>query len=116
MLVLLAQLHQIATNRRRNANIWRILRFKDFLKCLQRQLNEAYSIRWNGAETETHVFKMAANFREKRTSITTMRAKTYAFAIFATPLISHYPLPLTIALIQTGGHKAMSSILAGPRI
>jgi hypothetical protein len=38
---------------------------------------------------------MAANFREKRTSITTMGAKTQAFDIFPTPLISHYPLPLT---------------------
>jgi hypothetical protein len=36
---------------------------------------------------------MAGNFREKRTSITTMGAKTQAFDIFPTPLISHYPLP-----------------------
>jgi hypothetical protein len=57
-------------------------------------LNEAYSICWSGAETETHLFKMAVNFREKRTSITAMGAKIQAFAIFPTPLISHYPLLL----------------------
>jgi hypothetical protein len=57
-------------------------------------LNEAYSICWSGAETGMHVFKMAANFREKRTLKTTMGAKTLAFAIFPTPLIYHYPLPL----------------------
>jgi hypothetical protein len=34
---------------------------------------------------------MAANVREKRMSITTMGAKTQAFDIFPTPLISHYP-------------------------
>jgi hypothetical protein len=55
-------------------------------------LNETYSICWSGAETETHVFKMAVNFREKRTSITTMGAKSQAFAIFLNPLflITHY--------------------------
>jgi hypothetical protein len=37
---------------------------------------------------------MATNFRDKRTSITTMQAKNQAFAIFPTLLISHYPLPL----------------------
>jgi hypothetical protein len=34
------------------------------------RLNEAFSICWSGAETEMHIFKMAANFREKRTLIT----------------------------------------------
>jgi hypothetical protein len=62
------------------------------------QLKEAYSICWSGAEMETHVFIMAANFREKRTSITTMGAKTQAFATFLTPLISRYPLSLKSAL------------------
>ncbi len=85
------------TNRQRNTIILLILRFADFVKCLQHQyigaswsaapiylcntkrikmlgstapirLNEAYSICWSGAETETHVFNMAVNFREKRTS------------------------------------------------
>jgi hypothetical protein len=42
-------------------------------------------------ETATHVLKMAANFRDKRTSITTKQA----FAIFLSPLISHSSLPLT---------------------
>jgi hypothetical protein len=37
---------------------------------------------------------MVANFTYKRMSITTMRAKNQAFAIFPTPLISHYPLPI----------------------
>jgi hypothetical protein len=35
----------------------------------------AHPISWSGAETETDVFKMAVNFRDKRTSITTMRVK-----------------------------------------
>jgi hypothetical protein len=60
-------------------------------------LNEAYSICWSGAETEMHVFKTAANFREKRTSSTTMGAKTLAFASFPAP-VSHYPLPLSYCL------------------
>jgi hypothetical protein len=58
-------------------------------------LNVAFSNGWSEVETETHVFKMAANFRDQRTSITTMRAKNCAFAIFLTPLISQYPLPLS---------------------
>jgi hypothetical protein len=37
---------------------------------------------------------MAAKFKTKRTSITTMGAKIQAFDIFQTPLSSHYPLPL----------------------
>ncbi len=57
-------------------------------------INEAYSFCWSGAETETHVFKTAVNFREKRTSITAKGAKIQAFDIFPTPLISHYPLLL----------------------
>jgi hypothetical protein len=59
-------------------------------------LNMAYSIGWSGAETKTHVFQMTANFRDKRTSITTMRARNRAFAIFPTRLIPHYPLPLRL--------------------
>jgi hypothetical protein len=42
--------------------------------------------------------KMAANFREKRMSITTMGVKTQAFASFPTPLVSHHPLPLNFGL------------------
>jgi hypothetical protein len=38
---------------------------------------------------------MAAKIKTKRTSITTMGAKTQAFDIFQTPLSSHYPLPLS---------------------
>jgi hypothetical protein len=53
-----------------------------------------YSIGWSGADTEKHVFRMASESKYKRTSITTMRAKNRAFAIFPTPLISHCPLPL----------------------
>ncbi len=41
--------------------------------------------------------KMVANFTDERMSITPMRAKNQAFAIFPTPLISHYPLPLSSA-------------------
>ncbi len=43
---------------------------------------------------------MTANFRDKRTSITTMQAKNRAFAIFSTPLISHYPLSLILLLTE----------------
>jgi hypothetical protein len=56
-------------------------------------LNNAYSICRSGAETEMHVFKMAANFRGKITSITTIGAKTQAFAIFPTP--PYFSLPTT---------------------
>jgi hypothetical protein len=36
------------------------------------RLNCAFSvIGWSGAETETHIFKMAAKFIDKRTSMTT---------------------------------------------
>jgi hypothetical protein len=59
------------------------------------QLNVAYSISWSEQKRKFNYSKMAANFREKRTSITTMGAKTQAFDIFLTPLISHYPLPLS---------------------
>jgi hypothetical protein len=58
-------------------------------------LNVAFSNGWIEAKTEMQVFKMAANFRDQRTSITTMRAKICAFAIFLTPLIFQYPLPLS---------------------
>jgi hypothetical protein len=40
---------------------------------------------------------MAARYREKRTSITTVRDQYLSFATFPTPLIFHYPLPLTYA-------------------
>jgi hypothetical protein len=49
---------------------------------------------------EMHVFKMASNFREKKTSITTMGVKSQAFAIFPTPLVSHYPLPLRVKVLS----------------
>jgi hypothetical protein len=68
-------------------------------------LKVAYTIGWSGAETETHVFKMVANFREKRTSITTMKAKIQAFAIFLTPHISLYPLPLKRDYLEIFSHS-----------
>jgi hypothetical protein len=37
---------------------------------------------------------MAARYREKRTSITTVRDQYLSSATFPTPLIFHYPLPL----------------------
>jgi hypothetical protein len=58
------------------------------------QLNVAYSISWREGKRKSNFYKMVDNFREKRTSNTTMLAKNQAFAIFSTPLISHYPLPL----------------------
>jgi hypothetical protein len=39
--------------------------------------------------------KMPARYREKRTSITTVRDQYLSSATFPTPLIFHYPLPLT---------------------
>jgi hypothetical protein len=56
-------------------------------------LNAAYSIGWSGAETETHVFKVAAKFRVKRTSITSLRAKNRAFSVFLPPT-THFSLVL----------------------
>jgi hypothetical protein len=55
---------------------------------------------------------MAAKLKTKRTSITTMGAKTQAFDIFQTPLSSHYPLPLNrqsqtkkISFLHKSGRK-----------
>ncbi len=62
---------------------------------------KAYSSAGVELNMETHVFKMAAKFREKRTSIATMGAKTQAFAIFLGPLISHYPLPLNLRILSS---------------
>jgi hypothetical protein len=39
--------------------------------------------------------KMAAKYRDKRTSITTVRGQYPSYDIFPTHLIFHYPLPLT---------------------
>jgi hypothetical protein len=39
------------------------------------------------------LYKMAATLKEKRTSITMAREQNATFPI---PLISHYPLPLTL--------------------
>jgi hypothetical protein len=39
---------------------------------------------------------MAARYREKRTSITTVRDQYLSSATFPTPLIFHYPLPLKV--------------------
>jgi hypothetical protein len=60
-------------------------------------LNVTYSISWSKWKRKYNYSKMVENFREKRTSITTMGAKTQAFNIFPTPLISHYPLPIRVA-------------------
>jgi hypothetical protein len=71
------------------------------------QLNIAYSISWSEQKRKYNYFKMAANFRDKRTSVTTMQAKNQAFSIFPT-LISHYPLPLRIGQqihLRTGGKE-----------
>ncbi len=37
---------------------------------------------------------MAAEYRDKRTLITTVRGQYLSFATFPTTLLSHYPLPL----------------------
>jgi hypothetical protein len=51
---------------------------------------------------------MAVNFRKKRTSITTMGAKTQVFAIFPTPLISHYQEEQIIQLLDN--RKKINSV------
>jgi hypothetical protein len=55
------------------------------------QLNVAYSISWSEQKRKYNYSKMAANFRDKRTSITTMRAKNQAFDIFLTLVDSSFP-------------------------
>ncbi len=50
--------------------------------------------------------KMAARYKEKRTSITTVRDQYLSSATFPTPLIFHYPLPLTVF---PGGGASKSS-------
>jgi hypothetical protein len=40
--------------------------------------------------------KMAAKYRDKRTSITTVRDQYPPYDIFPTHLIFHYPLPLKV--------------------
>ncbi len=40
--------------------------------------------------------KMAAKYRDKRASITTVRDQYQSYATFPTPLIFHYPLPFSI--------------------
>ncbi len=40
--------------------------------------------------------KMAAKYRDNRTSITTVREQYLSYATFPTPLIFHYPLPLKV--------------------
>ncbi len=45
--------------------------------------------------------KMAARYRDKHTSITTVRDQYLSYATFPTPLIFHYPLPLTSAFTLT---------------
>ncbi len=63
-------------------------------RLLGQTLPTQYSISWSERKRKYNYSQMAANFREERTSITTIGAKTQAFDIFSTPLISHYPLPL----------------------
>jgi hypothetical protein len=58
------------------------------------QLKVAFSISLSERKGKSNYSKMATNFRDKRTSITTKQAKNQAFAIFPSPLISYYPLPL----------------------
>ncbi len=55
------------------------------------RLNLAISIGWSGVETETHFFKMAASFfQRKRTLITTMSAKTKHLPSSQHPLFSFH--------------------------
>jgi hypothetical protein len=44
--------------------------------------------------------KMAAKYRDKRTSITTVRDQYPSYDIFPTHLIFHYPLPLRVCPIK----------------
>jgi hypothetical protein len=71
--------------------------FADFLNVSSTtpiQLNIAYSISWSERKRKYNYSKIATNFRDKRTSFTTVQAKNQAFAIFPPLFISHYPLPL----------------------
>jgi hypothetical protein len=90
-----------STNRGRNTNVLQILRYSGFFKMLAAPIYKAYSSARVELKMDTHVFKMAAKFREKRTSITTMGAKTQTFAIFLSPLISHYPLLLNLLILSS---------------
>ncbi len=99
-----------STNRQRNTNVLPISRYCGFFKMLAApiywcntksikklaaprlfRLNKAYSSAGVELKTETNGVKMAAKFREKRTWITTMGAKTQAFAIFLCP--PYFSLP-----------------------
>ncbi len=48
--------------------------------------------------------KMAAKYRDKRTSITTVRDQYPSYDIFPTHLIFHYPLPLSYRHSAQRGH------------
>ncbi len=48
---------------------------------------------------------MAAEYRDKRTLITTVRGQYLSFATFPTPLLSHYPLPLNALPSQVNDGK-----------
>ncbi len=59
------------------------------------RLNVAYSISWSERKGNRIIPRWRQISEKKRTSITTMGAKTQAYDIFPTPLFSHYPLPLS---------------------
>ncbi len=42
---------------------------------------------------------MAAEYRDKWTLITTVPGQYLSFATFPIPLLSHYPLPLTVKFV-----------------
>jgi hypothetical protein len=52
---------------------------------------------------------MAAEYRDKRTLITTVRGKYLSFATFPAPLLSHCPLPLRKQIIRTIFHNFIST-------
>ncbi len=53
---------------------------------------------WVGGNWNRIKSKMAARYREKRTSITTVRDQYLSYATFPTPLIFHYSLPLSVQI------------------
>ncbi len=54
--------------------------------------NYSAGVRRNGNRIKS---KMAAKYRDKWKSITTVRDQNRSYDIFSTHLIFHYPLPLT---------------------
>ncbi len=60
---------------------------------IDRSMNYSAGVSGNGNRIKS---KMAAKYRDKRTSITAVRDQYPSYDIFPTCLIFHYPLPLKV--------------------